>query len=157
MRVSYVVEFREVLHPSILTIPCHMFMCKETTRDHHCVCDGVRDGARIPVIKWWDKPNNYLTCCLLCPIFKPEAWLLGTVRFDQNCCFPSKPSHEVGATTIYGGPGDKTIPIRIQSKVKILPGARVWCPLHAGRVRCKLSSSAQEATISSNVLGSLCR
>ena len=50
MRVSNVVEFWEVLQPSILTIPGHMFMCEETTRDHHCVRDGVRDGAGIPVI-----------------------------------------------------------------------------------------------------------
>ena len=51
MRLSPIVEFWEVLYPSLLTIPGHPgHWIPEPTRDHHRVRDGVRDGAGIPVI-----------------------------------------------------------------------------------------------------------
>ena len=51
MRASPIVEIWEVLQPSLLTIPGHPgHWIPEPTRDHHCVRDGVRDGAGTPVI-----------------------------------------------------------------------------------------------------------
>ena len=43
-------ETREVLQPSLLAVPDNSGLGVETTSDHYCVCNGVRDGAGHAVI-----------------------------------------------------------------------------------------------------------
>ena len=43
-------ETREVLQPSLLSIPRHTGAVEETPYDQYCVSNGVRDGAGLAVI-----------------------------------------------------------------------------------------------------------
>ena len=42
-------ETREVLQPSLLSIPGHTGAVEETPNDQYCVSNGVRDGAGLAV------------------------------------------------------------------------------------------------------------
>ena len=71
-------ETREVLQPSLLSIPGHTGAVEETPNDQYCVSNGVRDGAGLAVINNVTniiKTLLHLTL-LLCGISKWEALLL---------------------------------------------------------------------------------
>ena len=69
-----------------------------------------------------------------CSIFKTEAWLLASVRFDQCSCalaFTASTSHEKCADVRIWSPGDVIISCNIQREI-LLPGSIIWAPLHTG-------------------------
>ena len=50
MALSSSDERREILQPSLLPVPGHSGPGKETTSDHYCVSNGIRDGTGLAVI-----------------------------------------------------------------------------------------------------------
>ena len=124
-------ETREVLQPSLLSIPGHTGAVEETSNDQYCVSNGVRDGAGLAVINNVTniiKTLLHLTL-LLCGISKWEALLLTPIICYQSSCLPNVPadtSYEVsaGGTTVRC-PGDMALSFDIQGE-SLLPGAGVW-------------------------------
>ena len=105
MILSPYVETREIFLPSLDIVYGHSGAGASTTCDDHCV--SVRDSAGIAIINNVNIGiavinliitslhfNTYLPCL----IFELEAWLLGSVRFDQSCCaLAVSTSYEVSA------------------------------------------------------------
>ena len=81
MITSLNVETREILLPSLYTVHGHIGV--ETTRDHHCVRVGVRNGAGRALI---NKLIIILTAFNTYPVIlyfnrKPGSWVLsGLIR-----------------------------------------------------------------------------
>ena len=75
-------EGREVLQPSVLTIPGHSVRGVPTPRYHHCASDGVSYGTAVSVI--YNVTNLIITLNTYKVLYlsgKPISWVpLGLIR-----------------------------------------------------------------------------
>ena len=90
-------------------------------------------------------------------MFKHEARLLVSVRFDQSGChLTMATTHQVSAYVGPRSPGDMLISPNIQSELEF-PGAGVWAPLETGFTGTDGHSAAQEPLAVHTVVGSVLR
>ena len=73
-------ERGEILQPSLLAVPDYSGQGVETTRDHYCVRDGIRDGASSTVMNIVTNiSNDNLTAINTYTVVylsgKPGSWL----------------------------------------------------------------------------------
>ena len=91
-------------------------------------------------------------------MFKHEARLLVSVRFDKSGCplrLTAFPAHEVSTNVGPRSPGDMISSSNTQSE-QVLPCASVWAPLETG-VTAGPYSAAQEPLAVHTVLGPVIR